>query len=624
MFSNLGRFLDSFGVARSWKKRRYNPFTSFWQRSHRRRQTSFHSRGVGNELLSAGESLEPKRLLAADVNLDGTVLTVAFDDAETDFIQIQINSTGYQATGSNLSNGTGTITKLVVTDAGTAFPSCVSISDASQQLTGGLSVDQNVHSVDISATIDTAGGDVAIDSSQLTLSKNINSGEGSQTYGPDTEISLINDLNLTTSTGVAGDIGIHIQGTVDSYFPADPSALYLHSESVKVDDAIGSTTPLKTLTVVTENDAAQRGQFLRSVATVGKQAYQAQYTSGDVEFNGTYTTSDSDIELVGIGAFGVYLSLLGDTVIDVGAGSFSVQKVGASSGGQLFSNGGPYDLSITAAGISVPDGMGIDDAAVLPNPELGVFTIGGTAATNFDVSKVVATGGIVAAGEVRFQQAATLNSTGGAINLSGGLTLAGDTTLNAPGVEFADGVTGNSHNLTLSPTSSSIKLAGINLSGVNELTIGGDLELAGNLAAQNIDVQGDTTLLEDANLTATGTGSGDWSTASLANTVVTSGSATKLALSPDGRHAYIADESAGMQVVDLQHPSGPAIVGTFNSGVGDAYDVVANATHAFVSHRMGDLHIVDVFKPVFPELSWQRITSSWFGFGGTLWAVVAW
>ena len=66
-------------------------------------------------------------------------------------------------------------------------------------------------------------------------------------------------------------------------------------------------------------------------------------------------------------------------------------------------------------------------------------------------------------------------------------------------------MTGNSHNLTLSPTSSSIKLAGINLSGVNELTIGGDLDLAGDLTAQNIDIQGDTTLLGDANLTATGT-----------------------------------------------------------------------------------------------------------------------
>lgn len=578
MFRSLGSLLNSFRIP----FRRRSVQSVFSRRGRRRSFVpslgSHSALGVSLHDTLSHEPLEQRRLLAADVSLDGTILTVAFDDAGTDSVSISMNATGYQTIGSNVSSGTGTITELVVTDAGTAFPACVSILDASQQLTGGLSVGPNVDDVDISAPIDTAGGDVAIDSSQLTLSANINSGSGSQTYGADTSISLLNDLNLTTSTGVAGDIGIHIQGTVDSYYSADPSALYLHSESVKVDDAIGSTTPLETLTVVTENDDAQRGQFLRSVATVGKQAYKAQYTSGDVEFNGTYTTSDSDIELVGIGAYGVYLSLLGNTVIDVGAGSFSVQKVGASSGGQLFSNGGPYDLSITAANISVPAGMGIDDAATLPNPELGVFTIGGTAATDFDVSQVVATGGIVAGGEVRLQQAATLNSTGGAINLSGGLTLAGDTTLNAPGFEFSDGVTGNSHNLTLSPSSSSIKLDGIQLSGVNELTIGGDLELAGNLNAQDIDIQGDTTLLGDANLTATGTASGDWSTASLTNTVVTSGSATKLTLSSDGRHAYIADESAGMQVVDLQHPSGPAIVGNFNSAVGNALDVVANST----------------------------------------------
>ena len=49
----------------------------------------------------------------------------------------------------------------------------VEISDASQQLTGGLSVGQNVSSVEIAAPIDTAGGDVAINSSQLTLSNNV-------------------------------------------------------------------------------------------------------------------------------------------------------------------------------------------------------------------------------------------------------------------------------------------------------------------------------------------------------------------------------------------------------------------------------------------------------------------
>ena len=67
-------------------------------------------------------------------------------------------------------------------------------------------------------------------------------------------------------------------------------------------------------------------------------------------------------------------------------------------------------------------------------------------------------------------------------------------------------MTGNSNNLTLSPTSSFIKLDGIQLSGVNELTIGGDLDLAGNLDAQNIDIQGNTTLLGDANLMGIGNG----------------------------------------------------------------------------------------------------------------------
>ena len=216
-------------------------------------------------------------------------------------------------------------------------------------------------------------------------------------------------------------------------------------------------------------------------------------------------------------------------------------------------------------------------------------------------------------------------NTSGFQKYEGNVSLDGDTELGATTVEFADGVTGNSHNLTLSPTSSFIKLDGIQLSGVNELTIGGDLDLAGDLTAQNIDIQGDTTLLEDANLTATGTASGDWSTASLANTVVTSGYATKLALSPDGRHAYIADDSAGMQVVDLQHPSGPAIVGTFNSGVGNAFDVVANATHAFVSHFMGDLHIVDVSNPSSPQPTGNvSLPDMGLAFGDSAWAVVAW
>jgi len=60
-------------------------------------------------------------------------------------------------------------------------------------------------------------------------------------------------------------------------------------------------------------------------------------------------------------------------------------------------------------------------------------------------------------------------------------------------------------NLTLSPSDSFIKLDGIQLSGVENLTIDGDLSLSGNLSAGDIDIQGNTTLIGDANLTAVGT-----------------------------------------------------------------------------------------------------------------------
>ena len=421
MFSSLGSLLNSFRIP----FRRRSVQSVFSRRGRRRSFVpslgSHSALGVSLHDTLSHEPLEQRRLLAADVSLDGTVLTVAFDDAGTDFISLSMNATGYQTTGANVSSGTGTITKLVVTDAGTAFPSCVSILDASQQLTGGLSVDQNVYSVDISAPIDTAGGDVAIDSSYLTLSEDINSGSGSQTYGPDTNISLLNDLNLTTSTGVAGDIGIHIQGTVDSFFPADPSALYLHSESVKVDDAIGSTTPLETLAVVTENDAAQRGQFYQSVHTVGDQNYEAGLTSGDVEFNGTYISSGGDIHLLGAGTAGVVLSLTGDTQIDVGTGEFSVQKGSSVSypGGNIISQGGSQNLTIQAGNITVPAGIGVDPS--LTGVELNDFTINGAGQVGLNTPQVVTSGNFFADPQIRIYQDTTLLSGAGEINLSSGV-----------------------------------------------------------------------------------------------------------------------------------------------------------------------------------------------------------
>ena len=68
------------------------------------------------------------------------MLTVAFDDASDDTVSLAITATGYDATGANTANGTGIITKPVVTDAGTAKTSSFALTEVVQTLTGGLSV----------------------------------------------------------------------------------------------------------------------------------------------------------------------------------------------------------------------------------------------------------------------------------------------------------------------------------------------------------------------------------------------------------------------------------------------------------------------------------------------------
>ena len=140
------------------------------------------------------------------------LLTVSFDDASDDAVSVAITSEGYDSSGANVSSGTGTITQLVVQDSGTAQTSSFTLTEASQNLTGGVDIASEVDAAAITSKVNTDGGDVAIDSSQLTLSANINSGSGNQNYGG--EVVLASDVNLTTSTGVPRDMHIHFQGPV--------------------------------------------------------------------------------------------------------------------------------------------------------------------------------------------------------------------------------------------------------------------------------------------------------------------------------------------------------------------------------------------------------------------------
>ena len=124
MFTSLGSLLNSFRIP--FRKRSVQ---SIFSRRGRRRGfvPSLGSRGVPGVSLHdtlSHEPLEQRRLLAVDVTLDSGLLTVNFDDASHDVIDLQINSTGYSynaiinGTENTSGSGVGTVTGLSVTDDG--------------------------------------------------------------------------------------------------------------------------------------------------------------------------------------------------------------------------------------------------------------------------------------------------------------------------------------------------------------------------------------------------------------------------------------------------------------------------------------------------------------------------
>ena len=488
MLSSLSSLLDSFRIP----NRRRRGFNIFSRR--RRRQTrSLRCQGIPGLSLQetlAHEPLEQRRLLAVDVSLAGSVLTVSFDDASDDAVSVAITSEGYDSSGANVSSGTGTITQLVVQDSGTAQTSNFTLSEVGQVLSGGLSIGPVITTTVITTdSVNTGGGDVLVESGELTLDANIVSGEGSQIYNA--AVVLASDVNLTTSTGVSGDLQVVFQGTVDSDDNATPRTLNVHSEAIFFYDDVGSQSPLNDFVGYTVNDAAERGQFYSSVTTDGLQSYKAGSNSGDIEFNGTYTAG-GDIELLGEGTFGVVLSLVGDTSIDVGTGEFSVQKGSSNSypGGNIVSQGEPANLTITAGNITVPAGIGVASAgSSLSSPELKDFTINGIGTVGLNTPEVITSGDFTANPAIKIYQDTQLLSGEGEINLS-------------------SGINNGSKALTLgdSAQTGSVFVGGLQVrhlevgNGAFDVTLDGAMHLATNLAQP-------TKFLNTGNLTLIGQGS---------------------------------------------------------------------------------------------------------------------
>ena len=176
----------------------------------------------------------------------------------------------------------------------------------------------------------------------------------------------------------------------------------------------------------------------------------------------------------------------------------------------------------------------------------------------------------MAAGEVRFQQAATLNSTGGTINLSGGLTLTGDTTLTAPGVELHSQILAGNNNLTLNGSATGVVLDDVVLSRANNLTVVGDATVSGTFDTQAIDFQGNLTLIDDAslvagqtqpNLTAVTGPEFSWDVVEPQNATGHAASDQKgrgAVVSPDGTMVALLSEENGITLWDITDPSSPS------------------------------------------------------------------
>lgn len=144
-----------------------------------------------------------RRLMAVDITFDGlsSVLTVAFDDASDDAISLSINASGYSATGANETSGTGTISQLIVTDAGTVKSSDFTLLQADQTLTGGLFIASNITAARIEDSVTTSGGDISIGANCLTsfTAITLDSGAGNQTYaGP---VALLGDVTVNAMGG---------------------------------------------------------------------------------------------------------------------------------------------------------------------------------------------------------------------------------------------------------------------------------------------------------------------------------------------------------------------------------------------------------------------------------------
>ena len=66
-----------------------------------------------------------------------------------------------------------------------------------------------------------------------------------------------------------------------------------------------------------------------------------------------------------------------------------------------------------------------------------------------------------------------------------------------------------------------------------------------------------------------------------------------------GRYAYVADDSIGLEIIDISDPTAPFKVGQFD-GMG-ATDIFVNSTLVYIVDGSNDLKVLDISLLVIPK-----------------------
>lgn len=396
--------------------------------------------------------------MAVDVTLSGTELRIAFDDTSDDSLTLSINATGFQTTGSNITSGVGTVARLVVTDIGRANTSHFTLQEATQVLSGGVSIgvssESNVRIADVTITapVTTGDGDIQIYSDAGTLSANLSSNNRVGFFA----VSSLGGLSLQADVTVQAGASTSLENV------NGPGSLTVSGPGTfDVSGGLGLSTPLASLHV--DNDVTTR--LFAPITTAGPQTF-----GGPVQGNsfsnitltgssGTFDSTFTAFAFKGSPQTDLVLTYAAPTIIDnsfVGLrnltshGPVELNGTITTLGGQNYAAAATLsaDATLIAAG-GIDFGGHVDGARMLNLQSTGNITFSGPLGSETPLQGL----NLASAAAVTALSSLTINGTGGS---SAGLTIASDvnnvniaqpgssiTSANLSGLLLAGGSTGS-------------------------------------------------------------------------------------------------------------------------------------------------------------------------------------